>query len=57
MSAKPRINVGKTFGKKKAKGSLAVDLVQVPRFIKVTLRTTMHKVDLQEKTLEPDRLI
>ena len=57
MSAKPRINVGKTFGKKKAKGSLAVDLVQVPRFIKVTLRTTMHKVDLQEKTLEPDTLI
>ena len=47
----------KHLGKKKAKGSLAVDLVQVPRFIKVTLRTTMHKVDLQEKTLEPDRLI
>lgn len=53
MSAKPRINVGQTT----AKGSLAVDSVQVPRFIKVTLRTTMHKVDLQGETLVPDRLI
>lgn len=53
MSAKPRINVGKTT----AKGSLAVDSVQVPRFIKVILRPTMRKVDLQGKTLEPERLI
>lgn len=53
MSAKPGINVGKIT----AKGSLAVDSVQVPRFIKVTLRTTMRKVDLQGKTLVPDTLI
>ena len=44
-------------GKTTAKGSLAVDSVQVPRFIKVILRPTMRKVDLQGKTLEPERLI